>query len=128
MLLLPRFSLEYSVDLEDPLKALGMGVAFDARRADFTNMVEDGRIWIGAVKLKTLVEVNEQGTEAAAVTEVDMVEEDAPETEVEPFSMVVDRPFFCAIRDNGTGSILLMGVIFDPEAHLSGQRLWPEGE
>jgi serpin B len=59
------------------------------------------------------VEVNEEGTEAAAVTSIGMVL-----TSMMPqrsFSMVVDRPFFCAIRDSQTGALLFMGSIVDPE-------------
>lgn len=125
---LPRFSLEYSTDLRNALEALGMGIAFDPDRADFSNMVEEGRAWIDSVELKTLVDVIERGTGAPTAAIVGMGEQDAPATNVEPFGMTVDRPFFCAIRDNETGSILLMGVVVDPEAHLCWQRLWPEEE
>jgi serpin B len=59
------------------------------------------------------VEVNEEGTEAAAVTSVGMMR--ASFIPNRSFSMVVDRPFFCAIRDNQTGAILFMGSIVEPK-------------
>jgi serpin B len=62
---------------------------------------------------KTFVEVNEQGTEAAAVTAVKMVATAMPSRD-ERFTLVADHPFFCAIRDNETGAILFMGTIADP--------------
>ena len=114
-IVLPRFKLAYEATLNDPLKALGMGIAFDARRADFGGMFADGKpnTSIDEVKHKTFVEVNEEGTEAAAVTSIGMIR-----TTMMPqrnFSMVVDRPFFCAIRDNQTGALLFMGAIIEPE-------------
>ncbi|MEQ9372369.1 MAG: serpin family protein [Coleofasciculus chthonoplastes F3-SA18-01] len=111
-IVLPRFKLEYEIQLNKALKALGMDVAFDDR-ADFSNMTE-ADVLINQVKHKTFVEVNEEGTEAAAATSVGMVLTSAaiPQT---PFEMVVDRPFFCAIRDNQTGTILFMGSIREPK-------------
>jgi serpin B len=112
---LPRFKLAYQATLNDALKALGMGIAFDGRRADFSGMTADGKpgASIDEVKHKAFVEVNEEGTEAAAVTSIGMVRLTmAPQRS---FSMVVDRPFFCAIRDNQTGALLFMGTIVEPE-------------
>lgn len=109
---LPRFKLEYSATLNEPLKALGMAPAFDAKRADFSAMCPDTQVKIDEVKHKTFVEVNEEGTEAAAVTSVGItLTAFIPER---TFNMVVDRPFFCAIRDNQSGTVLFMGAILDP--------------
>jgi serpin B len=111
---LPRFKLEYEVSLNDALKALGMGTAFDPDRADFTGILQgEERAYINGVKHKTFVEVNEEGTEAAAVTSVEMRATSAMIPQ-KPFRMIVDRPFFCAIRDNTTGEILFMGSINNP--------------
>jgi serine protease inhibitor len=111
---LPRFKVEYEVGLNDALKALGMGVAFDPGRANFSGMVQASQnAFISQVKHKTFAEVNEEGTEAAAVTSVEMRATSVmrpPKT----FQMVVDHPFFCAIRDNKTGTVLFMGSIADP--------------
>lgn len=108
---LPRFKLEYEAILNDALKSLGMEIAFDGHRANFTNMSSMANACINQVKHKTFVEVNEEGTEAAAATSVEMRAVSMGPT----FSMVVDRPFFCAIRDNETGTILFMGSIVDPK-------------
>ena len=108
---LPRFKMDYSVNLKTALSALGMGVAFE-NNADFSGLSK-ATTKIDQVKHKTFVEVNEEGTEAAAVTSVGIVATSA-RIEEEPFKMIVDRPFFCAIRDNKTGEILFMGSIVDP--------------
>ncbi len=107
---MPRFKAEYEAELNEALKAVGMEVAFTAG-ADFGNMVEQW-VFISEVRHKSFVEVNEEGTEAAAATSVEISKE-APTQQ--PFRMVVDRPFFCAIRDNETGTLLFMGAIVEPK-------------
>ncbi|MEW6522373.1 MAG: serpin family protein [Bacillota bacterium] len=110
-LVLPRFKVEAEFDLSDSLKALGMEVAFDPDRADFSGMCPvPPSVFIGSVKHKAFVEVNEEGTEAAAVTSVEMRVTAMPKT----FQMLVDRPFVFAIRDDVTGVILFMGAVLDP--------------
>jgi serpin B len=104
--ILPRFKLECEANLNKALKELGMGVAFSSRDADFTGMCT-GRCWIDKVKHKTFVEVNEEGTEAAAATVVKMKRGG-------PAPVRVDRPFFCAIRDDTTGAVLFMGCVVEP--------------
>ncbi len=107
---LPRFKFEYESSLNDVLKALGMEIAFDDTAADFSAMAQvPPRLYIAEVKHKTFVEVNEQGTEAAAATSVEIRAESAP-----PFYMVMDRPFFFSIVDNKTGVILFMGSVTEP--------------
>ena len=112
-IVLPKFKLEYNLTLNEALKALGMEVAFQDR-ANFSNMSAK-EVQIDEVKHKTFVEVNEEGTEAAAVTSVGIRATAAVPIEEPPFKMLVDRPFFCAIRDNQTGTILFMGSIVDPK-------------
>ncbi|WP_414528101.1 serpin family protein [Nodularia chucula] len=108
---LPRFKTDYGVTLNDALKALGMAEAF-SNQANFAAMGEN--LKISEVKHKTFVEVNEEGTEAAATTSIGMVPTSfRPPTE--PFRMIVDRPFFSVIRDNQTGSILFMGAVTNPQ-------------
>ncbi|MBF2073194.1 MAG: serpin family protein [Synechococcales cyanobacterium C42_A2020_086] len=109
---LPKFTFEYNTSLNEVLQALGMAVAFDPNQADFSNL-SDTPTFISDVKHKTFIEVNEEGTEAAATTSVGIAVTSAPVDP--PFEMVVDRPFFCAIRDNQTGSLLFMGAVVDPE-------------
>ena len=111
---IPKFDLEYEITLNDALKALGMEVTFDRERADFSQMkVPPPNLAIDRVKHKTFVEVNEEGTEAAASTSVGVVATSAREIE-EPFNLKVDRPFFCVIRENQTETIVFMGSIVDP--------------
>ncbi|GIV20837.1 MAG: serpin [Armatimonadota bacterium] len=110
---LPRFQMEYEKTLNDALKALGMEVAFDPDRADFTGMREVRDLFLQKVHHKAVAEVNEEGTEAAAVTSVQVgitsVQQPRP-----PFKMVVDRPFFFAIRDSRTGIVLFLGAVYEP--------------
>jgi serine protease inhibitor len=111
---LPRFKVEYEIGLNDALKALGMGVAFDPDRANFSGMLQASQnAFISRVKHKAFAEVNEEGTEAAAVTSVEM-RATAVMRPQRTFQMIVDHPFFCAIRDNKTGTVLFMGAINDP--------------
>ena len=113
-IILPRFKLEYDTSLKAPLKALGMAPAFDKQQADFSNLCPPPRVYIDDVIHKTFVEVNEEGTEAAAVTAVKMVGMMAPRRAEKTFTMVVDRPFFVAIDDRETGALLFLGAILDP--------------
>jgi serine protease inhibitor len=111
---LPRLKLDYEATLNEALKALGMAIAFDRNRANFERMCPSPpRLYIDQVKHKTFVEINEEGTEAAAVTSVEMKATAMPPPE-KHFTMVVDRPFFFAIRDNDTGTILFVGSIVEP--------------
>jgi serine protease inhibitor len=114
--MLPRFKIEYEVDLNDALKALGMAEAFDPHRANFSGIAQLSqaqRIYISKVTHKTFAEVNEEGTEAAAVTAVE-TQVTSARLPQENFIMKMDRPFFLAIRDNLTGAVLFMGSIVDP--------------
>jgi serpin B len=113
---LPRFKLEYDVVLNDPLQALGMRHAFDD--ADFSGMASE-RLFVSKVKQKSFVEVNEEGTEAAAVTTVGM-KSSAIMEQPKPFEMIVDRPFFFIIGDQETQSILFMGVVYEPAGQREG--------
>lgn len=109
---LPRFELDDEVGLNDPLKKLGMTAAFE-QDAEFTKMVEgDGMLYIDTVIQKTYLNLNEEGTEAAAVTAITM--EGSSGSAEEPFEMQVDRPFFITIEDVETGLILFMGAIAEP--------------
>jgi serine protease inhibitor len=106
MISLPRFELEYTKDLSTALTSLGMGSAFmgDA----FPRMANVQPLWIDRVVQKTYMDVNEEGTEAAAATAVGMT------WGGDFIFMEVNRPFFFAIRDNQTGTLLFMGSILEP--------------
>ncbi len=109
---LPRFKLEYRVGLNAPLQVLGMKTAFDSS-ADFSGITPS--LSISAVLQKTFVEVKEEGTEAAAVTEIALPCSSLVIQDLKPFQMIVNRPFLFLIEDNQTGTILFMGTIFDPQ-------------
>ena len=109
----PKFKLDYGITLNGPLQALGMRRAFDANVADFSPMTDDPGIKVEEVKQKSFVDVNEEGTEAAAVTTVMMTDSLAMPAQ-KPFEMIVNRPFFFVIEDNSTGAILFMGIVNDP--------------
>ncbi|HEX3718579.1 MAG TPA: serpin family protein [Verrucomicrobiae bacterium] len=106
---LPRFKLENDYDLKSVLASMGMQAPF-TRQADFSGMSSEP-LYISWVKQKTYVDVNEEGTEAAAVTSIGVV---GYAVRHEPFHMMVDRPFFFAITEQKTGLILFLGAIFDP--------------
>lgn len=104
---MPKFRLEYQRSLKDDLSALGMRVAFDPDLADFSKMaaVGPGGLYITKVTHKTFVDVNEAGTEAAAVASVGIGPTSAPPV------IQIDRPFLFAIRERLTGTILFVGQI-----------------
>ncbi len=111
-LTLPRFRANFQATLNAPLIALGMGSAFGSG-ADFTPMGLRGG-FIGAVIHKAVLEVDEEGTVAAAATAVVMTKS-AIRMPEKPIVMRVDHPFVCLLRDNTTGTLLFAGVIQDPE-------------
>ena len=111
-LVMPKFKLEYEKMLNTPLESLGMGIAFASGLADFSRMADlevlGKNLYIGEVLHKAVIEVNEEGTEAAAVTSIGI-----RATSVPP-AFIADRPFFFAIRDNETKTVLFMGIVVDP--------------
>jgi serine protease inhibitor len=113
---IPRFNIEFEKTLNNTLKAMGMEIAFDETHADFSGMWTPAggeRLFIQQVKQKAVVDVNETGTEAAAVTSVEVGVTSAP-IPSERFKFVADRPFFFVIQDNRTGTILFMGTLQNP--------------
>jgi serine protease inhibitor len=110
---LPRFKLEYGEDLTGTLRAMGMEPAFKGNALPKVFASLDP-VALMIVLHKVVIEVDEAGTEAAAVTYVGGGVISAPPAPSDPFAMRVDHPFFFAIRDNQTGAILFMGSIVDP--------------
>jgi serpin B len=107
----PRFKLETDYDLIPPFKALGIKDAFQEGAADFRGMGwPKGDLWISQIKHKAYVEVNEEGTEAAGATAVEMATKRA---RLYPMFRA-DRPFLFVIRDHATDSILFLGRLSDP--------------
>lgn len=114
---MPKFDTEYSVYLTDALKAMGMTDAFDPFLADLTGAGRgvDGPLYISYVFQRVKVDVDEEGTEAAAVTEIATAEGCALPAD-EPIVLTFDKPFVYAIVDTETGVPLFAGVMENPEA------------
>lgn len=114
---MPKFDTEYSVYLTDALKAMGMTDAFDPDLADLSGAGRgvDGPLYISYVFQKVKVDVDEEGTEAAAVTEIATAEGCALPAD-EPIVLTFDKPFVYAIVDTETGVPLFAGVMENPEA------------
>jgi serpin B len=107
---LPRFELRWEKELNQPLGSLGMPNAFSQTAADFRRLTPGGGIYLDLVKQKTFVKVDEEGTEAAAVTGGIAVPTSAPP------ELRFDRPFLFVLRERLIGTILFLGVINDPTA------------
>ncbi len=113
---LPKFKATTQLQLSDSLKSMGMASAFDAAKADLSGMTGDRDLCISAVIHKAFVDVNEEGTEAAAATAVVMAQCSASfdEPQQKPRVFCADHPFVFLIRDSRTGSILFLGRVIDP--------------
>lgn len=115
---LPKFKIEYGKKrINKHLEKLGMQIAFDKWNANFKGIAEpiDKNIYIDYVDHKAVIEVNEEGSEAAAVTVIGIGEAtSAPGPLPEPPRLFVTRPFFFVIMDDRSGSILFMGKVVDP--------------
>lgn len=115
-LLIPKFTAETEFKMNDALKAMGLVQAFDPEKADFTAMGHAGEapLYIGNVLQKVKLIVDEEGTEAAAVTSVEMAAGCAmPPDKIE---LRFDRPFAYAVIDLATGVPMFLGVMENPEA------------
>jgi hypothetical protein len=120
-LLMPRFKLGTRAELGDSLISLGMPLAFNGNRADFTGIhqpeLEGDNIFIANVIHQANMDVDELGTEAAAATAVGVdtggCTGPAPR---ERITLRFDRPFLFTLRDVDTGAVLFMGRVVDPAA------------
>jgi serpin B len=117
---LPRFRIDPPEPrrIEEDLQALGMQRAFASGRAEFEGIAEpptpETGLYISAVFHRAFVEVNEEGTEAAAATAIVMAPGGAPPVAREPLRFHADRPFLFLIRENRTGLVLFVGRVGDP--------------
>jgi serpin B len=111
---LPKFKINYFTLLNRSLIAMGMPDAFNKASANFFNMVPTGKTWISRVLQKTFMDVNEEGTEAAAVTAVVISNQRAIFHEDQVIEFRVDRPFVVVLLDDETGEILFLGSIVKP--------------
>ena len=111
-ILLPRFKMTHSIDVKDILKDFGMIRSFDAGQADFTGIYKGlENMFISDILHKAFVDVNEEGTEAAAATAVVAVTRGYTPSR----NFIADRPFIFIIRERKTQSILFMGKLAMPE-------------
>jgi len=106
-LYMPRFKFAYEESLKNSLAAMGMDVAF-TDQADFSGILQGGGLMISDVKHKTFVGVNEEGTEAAAVTSVEIVFTSIGE------NIYLNKPFLFAIAEKSSGTILFLGKLMNP--------------
>ncbi len=110
---LPRFQMEYGKTINDNLRSLGIVSAFNAADADFKGITDIDPCFISSVIHKAVLKVDEEGTEAAAVTAIQMRTTSMPPAAA--FTMKVDRPFLWIMYDNETQRILFIGAVYDPE-------------
>lgn len=104
---MPKFKIEYSGALNDMLKNIGIKQAFDPYAAQFEKMVDSGNVFLRSTIHKTYIDVDEKGTEAAAVTAI--MAGGTSSLLPEPKELKFNKPFYFAIRDNTSGEILFMG-------------------
>ena len=110
---MPKFKLEYEITMNDVLKSMGMAVAFNAGAADFSQISPGSDLYIYKVKHKSFIQTDEEGTEAAAVTVVEM-RELSGDPQPKTFFMRIDQPFVFIIREQNTNAILFMGKVLNP--------------
>lgn len=108
MVFLPRFKLESAFQLQEPLKKMGMKDAFDPAKANFQGMIKGEKLAISAIVHKAFVEVNEEGSEAAAATAVVTSRGMSP-------TFRANHPFIFWIKDNSTGTVLFLGKVLEPK-------------
>ena len=110
---LPKFTFEFERTLNDILTAMGMTIAFSPGEADFSKINPNYELYISKVKHKTFIEVNEEGTEAAAVTSVEIgyTCDDGDNS----ITVNFNRPFLFAIREVTTGAVVFIGKVENPE-------------
>jgi len=108
---LPKFKIEAEYSLKDILCSMGMPLAFNPDLADFGNISDMVELYISGVKHKTYIEVDEEGTEAAAVTSI---EYSTTSIGPEEINMWVNRPFLFIIYENEANTILFTGKVVEP--------------
>lgn len=114
-LFMPKFTLEYELTMNDALQAMGLAQAFDVAKADFSGMGQSpyGNLYLSRVLQKVRIGVNEEGTEAAAATIVEILCGAAMPVE-EPLELSLDSPFVYAVVDLETNLPLFIGCMDDP--------------
>ncbi len=110
---MPKFTYGFKDSLNEPLIQLGLGVAFDPFKADFSGICPGRDLYISRVIHQSFIDVKEEGTEAAAATIVEIRE--FTSSIPGPVVFRLDRPFLYLIKENSTGAILFMGSVGKPE-------------
>ncbi len=108
---MPKFKFSYEKVLNDQLKSMGMIDAFIPDMADLSG-ISDASIFVSFVKQNTFVEVDEEGTEAAAVTTIEVVLTSMPP---QPMQFIIDKSFIFAIRERTTNTLMFIGQVIKPE-------------
>ena len=108
---MPKFQAQTSISLADQLAALGMPDAFDSAKADFSGMTGSGQLMIGSILHQATIDVNEEGTEAAAATMVGMSLTSMPG---QSFTIHFDKPFIYVIYETTTNAVVFMGRVVNP--------------
>jgi serpin B len=110
---MPRFTIDFSSYLKESLTRLGMGIAFQYPGADFSALGSP-LFFLGEVIHKTRLEVDEEGTVAAAATAVEFFDFESMPQHVETRTLIFDRPFAVLLRDTITRTIVFVGVVYEP--------------
>lgn len=119
---MPRFKTSFKADnLADIFRQAGMKLAFDRSKADFSGITgkppSELKFWIDEIRHRAVIEVMEDGTEAAAVTAIGFRAASIPPKEPDPEVFKIDRPFLFYIVDSATGAVLFQGRISDPRGN-----------
>jgi serine protease inhibitor len=114
---MPKFKMDYGCELQETLGRMGMADAFDAKKADLSGMSDEKPgLFIAKVIHQAFIDVNEEGTEAAAATGVVVAPTGRAVEPSKPIEFRADHPFIFMIRDMTTGSILFIGRLMDPRS------------
>lgn len=112
---MPRFKFSFGMQINEVLKNMGMVKAFNAGQANFSKITDQTSLFISSVTHKSFIDVNENGTEAAAVTAVVFTRTSVDPSEAEKIRFTVNKPFVFAITEKDTGAILFIGEVQNPE-------------
>jgi serpin B len=111
---MPRFKFAFNLELKEALKKMGMEQAFSPALSDFSGISGDPDLFISSVIHKSYIDVNETGTEAAAVTAITFTTTSVGPEPVKKIYFIVDKPFVFAITEKDTGAILFIGEVRNP--------------
>jgi len=113
--MIPRFNISFGFEASNVLKGLGLVLPFSSTEADLTEMVGRRDFYVSSILHKSFVEVNEEGTEAAATSVTKMVGGGCPSfIKEDKIDFVADHPFLFLIREHTTGTVLFVGHVFNP--------------